>query len=213
MFHRIARYFLALFFSLAVASVAHAAPVRVEMKTSLGSVVLELYPDKTPKTVDNFLQYVREDFFSGTIFHRVIDGFMIQGGGFTPDMQEKPSRPGIQNEAKFGLKNERGTLAMARTNDPHSAASQFFINLATNSYLDYPSRDGWGYVVFGRVIEGMDVVNKIAKVRTGNAGFYQDVPTTPILIESVRILAEKPTENSNNTVTSNAANAVPAKGK
>lgn len=200
MFYRVSRYLLALFFSFAITTLSHAAPVRVEMKTSLGTMTIELYQDQAPKTVDNFLQYVKDDFFAGTVFHRVIDGFMIQGGGFTPDMKEKSGRASIQNEAKNGLKNEPGTLAMARTSDPHSAASQFFINLKANSFLDYPSRDGWGYAVFGRVVEGMDVVQKIAKVRTGNAGFHQDVPTTPVLIESVKII-------------NNANNSAPAKGK
>ena len=186
---------------IAAASLAHAAPVRVEMKTSMGTMIVELYPDQAPKTVENFLQYAKDDFFAGTVFHRVIDGFMIQGGGFTPDMKEKPARATITNEAKNGLKNEPGTLAMARTSDPHSAASQFFINLKANSFLDYPSRDGWGYAVFGRVVEGLDVVQKIGRVRTGNSGFHQDVPSTPVLIESVKLLTDKSAEKS------------PAKGK
>ncbi len=170
---------------------ALAAPPRVEMKTSQGMVTIELYPDKAPKTVENFLQYVKDAYFDGTVFHRVIDGFMIQGGGFNPDMKEKGTRAPIPNEAKNGLKNETGTLAMARTSDPHSASAQFFINLKNNTFLDYPGRDGWGYAVFGKVVEGMDVVEKIGKVATGNRGFHQDVPKTPVVIESVKLAAEK----------------------
>jgi cyclophilin family peptidyl-prolyl cis-trans isomerase len=167
---------------------AHAANPRVEMKTSQGTVTIELHPEKAPKSVENFLQYAKDGFFAGTIFHRVIDGFMIQGGGFTPDMKQKSTRAAIQNEAKNGLKNELGTLAMARTSDPHSATAQFFINLKHNSFLDSPGQDGWGYAVFGKVTEGMDIVQKIAKTDTGNSGFHQNVPKTPILIESVKIL-------------------------
>jgi peptidyl-prolyl cis-trans isomerase A (cyclophilin A) len=163
----------------------------VEMKTSQGTITIELYADKAPKTVDNFLQYVKDGFFAGTVFHRVIPDFMIQGGGFTPDMKQKETRAPIQNEAKNGLKNQAGTLAMARTSDPHSASAQFFINLKDNAPLDYPSRDGWGYAVFGKVTQGMDVVNKIAKVPTGNAGFHQNVPTTPVVIESVKLIEKK----------------------
>ena len=169
---------------------AFAANPMVEMKTNMGTVVIELYPEKAPKSVDNFLQYVKDGFFNGTIFHRVIDGFMIQGGGFDRDMKQKPTRAPIENEAKNGLKNEVGTLAMARTPAPHSATAQFFINLVDNSGLDYPSRDGWGYAVFGKVAQGYDVVQKIAKVKTGNAGFHQNVPVEPVLIESVRLLPE-----------------------
>ncbi|MBL8491915.1 MAG: peptidyl-prolyl cis-trans isomerase [Rhodocyclaceae bacterium] len=167
----------------------------VEMKTSQGTVVVELYGDKVPKTVENFAQYVRDGFFNGTVFHRVIDGFMIQGGGFTPDLKQKETRPPVSNEAELGaragLRNQAGTLAMARTNNPHSATAQFFINLKDNGFLDYPSRDGYGYAVFGKVVQGFDVVQKIGKVPTGNSGFHQDVPMTPVVIESVRILPEK----------------------
>jgi peptidyl-prolyl cis-trans isomerase A (cyclophilin A) len=173
---------------MVVAVSAQAANPRVEMKTSQGLVTIELYPEKAPKSVENFLQYTKDGFFAGTIFHRVIDNFMIQGGGFTPDMKQKDTRSAIQNEAKNGLKNELGTLAMARTGHPHSATAQFFINLKHNSFLDSPGQDGWGYAVFGKVIGGMDVVQKIATTRTGNSGFHQDVPKTPILIESVKIL-------------------------
>ncbi len=163
----------------------------VEMKTNQGTIVIELDQAKAPKTVANFLQYTKDGFYDGTIFHRVIDGFMIQGGGFEPGMKQKPTRAPIENEARNGLRNVTGSIAMARTQDPHSASAQFFINLKDNAFLDYPSRDGWGYAVFGKVVEGMDVVNKIAKVPTGNAGFHQNVPTTPVVIESVRLMPEK----------------------
>ncbi|MDP2809051.1 MAG: peptidylprolyl isomerase [Rhodocyclaceae bacterium] len=163
----------------------------LEMKTSQGTLVIELYADKAPKTVENFLQYAKDGFYNGTVFHRVIDGFMIQGGGFDAGMKEKVTRPPIQNEAKNGLKNEPGTLAMARKPDPHSASAQFFINLVNNAPLDYPSRDGWGYTVFGKVTKGMEVVHKIAKVPTGNAGFHQNVPATPVVIESIKLIETK----------------------
>jgi peptidyl-prolyl cis-trans isomerase A (cyclophilin A) len=181
----------AFLFALALALPALAANPQVEMKTSMGTLVIELYADKAPKSVDNFLQYVKDGFYNGVIFHRVIDGFMIQGGGFEPGMKEKQTRAPIPNEAKNGLKNEPGTLAMARTNDPNSATAQFFINLVNNDKLDYPSFDGWGYAVFGKVVQGFDVVQKIGKVATGNAGFFQNVPKTPIVIESVKLLPEK----------------------
>ncbi|MBI5921506.1 MAG: peptidyl-prolyl cis-trans isomerase [Betaproteobacteria bacterium] len=170
---------------------AFAANPTLEMKTSQGTLIIELYADKAPKSAANFLQYVKDGFYNGTVFHRVIDGFMIQGGGFTSDMQQKPTRAPIENDAKNGLKNNTGTLAMARTGDPHSATAQFFINLVDNVPLDYPSRDGWGYAVFGKVTQGLDVVQKIAKVRTGNAGMHQNVPTTPVVIESVKLLTVK----------------------
>ncbi len=182
--HRLLLLAIALLFSIA----AHAANPQVEMKTSQGTVIIELYQDKAPKSVDNFLQYARDGFYNGTIFHRVMDGFMIQGGGFEPGMKEKPTRAPILNEAKNGLRNEAGTLAMARRPDPHSATAQFFINLVNNGPLDYPSGDGWGYAVFGKVVQGFDVVQKIAKVPTGNSGTHQNVPTTPVLIESVKLL-------------------------
>ena len=150
-----------------------------------------MYEDKAPKSVENFLQYAKDDFYNGTVFHRVIPGFMIQGGGFTSDMKQKETRAPIQNEAKSGLKNQTGTLAMARTGDPHSATAQFFINLKDNSFLDYPSRDGWGYAVFGKVTQGFDIVQKIAMVPTGNAGPHQNVPNTPVVIESVKLLPAK----------------------
>ncbi|MDD5177447.1 MAG: peptidylprolyl isomerase [Sterolibacterium sp.] len=170
---------------------AFAANPVVEMKTSQGTLIIELYGDKASKSVANFLQYAKDGFYNGTVFHRVINGFMIQGGGFTPDMKQKPTRAPIENEAKNGIKNSVGTLAMARTGDPHSATAQFFINLVDNGALDYPSPDGWGYAVFGKVTQGFDTIQKIAKVQTGNAGQHQNVPTTPILIESVKLLPNK----------------------
>ena len=163
----------------------------VEMKTNQGNIAIELYAEQSPKTVANFIQYVKDGFYNGTIFHRVIDSFMIQGGGFEPDMKQKATRAPIENEAKNRLQNITGTIAMARTSDPHSATAQFFINVADNGALDYPGQDGWGYAVFGRVTEGMDVVKKIAKVPTGNAGMFQNVPKTPVIIESVKLLPEK----------------------
>jgi peptidyl-prolyl cis-trans isomerase A (cyclophilin A) len=185
--HRLTLFACALIFSLA----AHAANPQVEMKTSQGTIIIELYPDKAPKSVENFLQYVKDGFFKGTVFHRVIDGFMIQGGGFTPDMKQKETRAPIPNEGRNGLRNETGTLAMARTGDPHSATAQFFINLNDNRFLDYPGRDGWGYAVFGKVTQGLDVVQKIGKTPTGTVGMFQDVPRTPVVIESIRLLPEK----------------------
>ena len=179
---------LALFAFFAGISSAVAANPVVEIKTNQGTITAELYQDKAPKTVANFLQYVQDGFYSGTIFHRVIDGFMIQGGGFDSSMNQKAPRAPIENEAANGLKNEPGTLAMARTGEPHSASSQFFINLVKNTSLDYPGHDGWGYAVFGKVTSGMDIVNKIAKVNTRNVGFHQNVPAEPVIIESVRII-------------------------
>ncbi len=178
---------------LAAAPAALAADPRVEMKTSRGTIVIELYPDKAPKTVANFLQYVKDGHYNGTTFHRVIDGFMIQGGGFDQDMRQKPTRAPVANEAGNGLKNEPGTLAMARTPDPHSATAQFFINLKANAFLNYkdPSPQGYGYTVFGKVVSGMDVVEKIAKAATGNAGGHQDVPREAVVIESATVLAAK----------------------
>ena len=178
-------------FAFLVSIAACAANPQLEMKTSQGMLVIELYQDKAPKSVENFLQYAREGFFNGTVFHRVIPDFMIQGGGFTPDMKQKATRPPIQNEAANGLKNDLGALAMARTGDPHSATAQFFINLKDNGFLDYPGRDGWGYAVFGRVVQGLDIVQKIAKVPTASSGPHQNVPTTPVLIESVKLLPAK----------------------
>ncbi len=158
---------------------------QVVLSTTLGDITIELYPDKAPITEDNFLAYVDSGLYNGMIFHRVIPGFMIQGGGFTADMKRKSTRPPIKNEADNGLKNERGTLAMARTREINSATSQFFINLADNASLNHGVRD-FGYAVFGKVIEGMDVVDKIAAVPTGNRGMYQNVPQEPVVIRSVR---------------------------
>lgn len=162
-----------------------AQPVEVVMKTSKGDITLALNPDKAPKTVANFLRYVDEGFYDGTIFHRVISGFMIQGGGLTPDMQKKPVHDPVVNEAKNGLKNVRGSIAMARTRDPDSATAQFFINHRDNPNLDYPSFDGWGYAVFGKVIDGMDVVDTIAEVKTTRKSGRGNVPVEPVIIESV----------------------------
>lgn len=158
----------------------------VLLETTSGDILVELYPDKAPATVENFLKYVDEGFYNNTLFHRVIAGFMIQGGGLDPKMKEKPTHAPIRNEADNGLKNDRGTIAMARTMEPHSATAQFFINHANNGFLDYtaPTVQGWGYCVFGRVTEGMDVVDKIAKVKTKRVGMYDDVPADMVLITS-----------------------------
>ncbi len=184
--------------ALFVGSAALAADPQVEIKTNMGTITLELYPDKAPKSVENFLQYVKDGFYKGTIFHRVISGFMIQGGGFGGDLLQKKTRATIQNEANNGLKNDVGTIAMARTPDPHSASAQFFINVKNNDFLNHtsPSPQGWGYTVFGKVVKGMEVVNKIATVETGSAGpFSSDAPRKPIVIEDARILsAAKPAE-------------------
>ncbi|WP_139349839.1 peptidylprolyl isomerase [Thioalkalivibrio denitrificans] len=160
---------------------------KVSIETSKGTIVVELYADKAPETVANFMQYVNDGFYDGTIFHRVIPGFMIQGGGFTPDMSQKPTRDPIRNEANNGLSNEPGTLAMARTPNPHSASAQFFINVKHNRFLDFQSetQQGWGYAVFGRVVEGMDVVQDIENVPTGNHGMHQDVPVEPVVMTRV----------------------------
>ncbi|MDZ7663246.1 MAG: peptidylprolyl isomerase [Thiohalophilus sp.] len=161
------------------------------MQTSMGTIVLELNAEKAPKTVANFLQYVEENFYDNTLFHRVIDDFMIQGGGFTPGYERKQTHPPIINEADNGLKNKTGTLAMARTADPHSATAQFFINVADNDFLDHSAKTprGWGYAVFGKVIKGMDVVNKIKATSTGPGGpFPKDVPRTPVIIKQVTLL-------------------------
>ncbi len=161
----------------------------VTIDTNMGQITLELYPDKAPKTVENFLAYVKDGHYDGTIFHRVIPNFMIQGGGMTEDMQEKPTRAPIENEANNGLKNDEGTIAMARTSAPHSATSQFFINVKNNDFLNYtaPTPQGWGYCVFGKVTAGMDVVHKIEKVQTGNRMGHQDVPLDPVVINKVTV--------------------------
>ena len=178
---------------LAGATSAFAENPRVEFKTTMGAFTMELYPDKAPKTVANFLQYVNSGFYKGTIFHRVIDNFMIQGGGFDPAMKQKETRGPVENEAgmaiKGGLRNESGTVAMARTPDPNSATAQFFINVKDNGFLDYrdPSPQGIGYTVFGRVVEGMNVVMQISRVETTTAGMQRDVPKRQIIIESVTV--------------------------
>ena len=159
----------------------------VVMDTSMGKIKIELFQDKAPVTVKNFLQYVEDKFYDGTVFHRVIPDFMIQGGGLAPGLKEKPTRDPIKNESSNGLSNERGTLAMARTNNPHSATAQFFINVKDNTFLDRAkSRDGAGYAVFGKVIEGMDVVDKIRQVETGTRGGHESVPVQDVVIRSVR---------------------------
>ena len=158
----------------------------VELTTSEGAITLELDAEKAPVTTRNFLDYVRSGYYDGTLFHRVIDGFMIQGGGFTARMNRKETRAPIANEARNGLRNVIGSIAMARTSDPNSATSQFFINVANNSSLDYPSPDGYGYAVFGKVIKGMDVVMRIAKVRTTQSGYQQDIPAKDIVILKAR---------------------------
>jgi peptidyl-prolyl cis-trans isomerase B (cyclophilin B) len=160
----------------------------VILNTNFGKIKLELDAEKAPKTVENFLSYVRDGHYDGTIFHRVIDGFMIQGGGFEPGMKQKPTKDPIENEAKNGLKNDAYTVAMARTSAPHSASAQFFINIKNNSFLDYPGQDGWGYCVFGKVTEGQDVVDKIKSVKTGRAGMHSDVPVENVVIEKAEIV-------------------------
>jgi peptidyl-prolyl cis-trans isomerase A (cyclophilin A) len=164
------------------------APARVQLVTSEGNITLELDAEKAPITVANFTQYVRDGHYNGTVFHRVIESFMIQGGGFTPDMQQKTTRAPIAIESRNGLSNKRGTIAMARTNNPNSATAQFFINVVDNDKLDYPSFDGYGYTVFGKVIAGMDVVDKIRAVKTGSQQGHQDVPMKPVLIRSASLL-------------------------
>ena len=164
---------------------------QVLFKTSAGNFVVELNPKAAPKTVENFLQYVNSGFYNGTIFHRVIGNFMIQGGGFTPEMNEKPTEAPIANEANNGLKNVKYTMAMARTNDPHSATAQFFINVSDNDFLNHsaPTPQGWGYAVFGKVVEGQDIVDQIKGVKTGSKGFHQDVPVDDVVIEKAVIVA------------------------
>jgi len=161
---------------------------KVALKTSMGDIVLELYPEQAPKTVENFLAYIKSGHYSGTIFHRVINNFMIQGGGFDADMKQKPTRPAVENEAKNGLKNEPYTIAMARTAAPHSATSQFFINVSNNTSLNHPGHDGWGYAVFGKVVQGQETVDRIKAVPTRNAGMHQNVPAKPVVIESATVV-------------------------
>jgi len=168
---------------------ALAANPQVELRTSMGSITLELYQADAPNTVKNFLQYVNEGFYNGTVFHRVMPGFVVQGGGFTPDMKQKPTREAIKNEAPTGHRNAPGTIAMARTADPHSATAQFFINLAENRSLDFkaPTQEGHGYTVFGRVVDGLDVVAKITGVPTGSRGQHANVPLKPVVIERATV--------------------------
>lgn len=163
---------------------------RVKLHTNQGDMVITLDAVKAPKTVENFLTYVKEGFYNGTVFHRVIDGFMIQGGGFEPGMKQKQTHAPIENEANNGLKNDKYTLAMARTSDPHSATAQFFINVSNNDFLNFtaPTPNGWGYAVFGSVTEGTDVVDKIKGVKTGNKGFHQNVPNEDVIIEKAEVL-------------------------
>ena len=164
----------------------------VTFKTNMGDFTVQLEPEKTPKTVNNFLKYVRDGHYDGTIFHRVIAKFMVQGGGFLPNLQKKDTRGPITNEADNGLKNERGTIAMARTADPHSATAQFFVNVIYNRFLDHTAKtqQGWGYTAFGRVIDGMNIVGRMARVKTGKKGPYSDVPNDPIIIEKAIITSE-----------------------
>lgn len=190
--------FLNLWKPLVMLSAAAAAPgalaaePQVDLKTSAGTIRLELYPAKAPKTVENFLQYVRDGHYDGTVFHRVIPGFMIQGGGFDRSYKQKPTRDPIPNEAKNGLTNDLGTLAMARTNAPHSATAQFFINVKNNDFLNAAAaQDGWGYTVFGKVVSGLDVMTGISKTPTGPGGpFPTDVPRQPIVIESATLVGK-----------------------
>lgn len=164
--------------------------VHVTIATTVGQMTLELDADNAPKTVENFLAYATSGFYDGTIFHRVINNFMIQGGGFTADMEQKPTQAPVDNEANNGLKNERGTIAMARTQDPHSATAQFFINVQDNDFLNHTGENlqGWGYTVFGKLTQGEEVLDKIRNVQTGSQGGHQDVPTDPIIIESISVI-------------------------
>lgn len=179
----------ALSLNFGVNDVTH-ADTTVKMETSKGPITLELYEDKAPVTVKSFITYARDGFYDGTVFHRVIPGFMIQGGGFTPNMSEKGTRDPIKNEADNGLQNTKGSIAMARTPDPNSASSQFFINLENNDFLNFQSKtpQGWGYAVFGKVTAGLDVVKAIGSVPTGNNGPHQNVPREPVIIEKVSIV-------------------------
>lgn len=171
---------------LATPATQETRKMTIMIETSLGNMTAELDADKAPLTVSNFLSYVDQQFYDGTIFHRVMPEFMIQGGGFTPQMRQKSTQPPIKNEAANGLKNDRGSLAMARTGNPDSATSQFFINHKNNPNLNRPNPDGYGYAVFGKLIDGLDVLDKIAAVATGNTGGHQNVPVTPVEIKSIR---------------------------
>ncbi len=185
------RCFVSLLLTFSWIVVSAKTPI-VQLETSAGTITLELYSDQAPVTVANFLAYVNDGFYDGTLFHRVIDGFMIQGGGFDENFTPKPTKPPIQNEASNGLKNERGTIAMARTSDPHSSTSQFFINQVDNLFLDFTSEtpEGWGYAVFGKVIDGMEVVDQIAKVETTTFQGFQNVPVDQVVIHQARLISE-----------------------
>jgi cyclophilin family peptidyl-prolyl cis-trans isomerase len=194
------RLYLVVLVSISASTIAPLSTVqadeispKVRIQTNLGDIVVELNKEKAPQTVANFLSYVNDGFYNGTVFHRVIDGFMIQGGGFTEDLQQKATKSPIQNEADNGLKNDRGTIAMARTNNPNSATAQFFINVVNNDFLNHRNKTtrGWGYTVFGKVVQGMDVVDSIRKTPTGPSGpFRKDVPKTPVVIQSVTVLPQ-----------------------
>lgn len=179
----------ALFLNAGIGSAFAASAPQVLLKTSMGEIVLELNPDKAPLSVENFLRYTKDGYYNGTVFHRIIPGFMIQGGGFDANLQQKPTGTPIVNEAKNGLHNQIYTVAMARTSAPNSATSQFFINVADNAALDYPGQDGVGYAVFGKVIKGMKVVDQIRQVKTTNRGIYGDVPVTPVVIDSATVVS------------------------
>ncbi len=186
------RFFMVLLLGAAMAAPSAAANPRVRFETSKGAFVVELDQAKAPITVGNFLEYVRSGYYDGTIFHRIIPGFMVQGGGFTADMQQKAGREPIVNESANGLANKRGTIAMARTSDPNSASSQFFVNLVDNGFLDKASAsDGVGYCVFGKVVDGIGVIDAIAKVQTGKVGPYEGVPLQPVVIKKASVVAEK----------------------
>jgi peptidyl-prolyl cis-trans isomerase B (cyclophilin B) len=183
---------ISLTFMAGGASLAARSNPVVKLQTSMGDIEIELYPDKAPKTVENFLNYVNKGFYNGTVFHRVINGFMVQGGGLNDKMQLKATDKPIQNEADNGLKNDEYTVAMARTMDPNSATAQFFINVTDNDFLNFKSKDaqGWGYAVFGKVIKGMDVVDKIKAVETTTKGMHQDVPVSPVVINKAEVVQE-----------------------
>ena len=184
------RWLTASLLFLAVSGQSSEQPAMIQITTSMGVIKLELDPDAAPLTTQNFLSYVDSGFYDGLVFHRVIPNFMIQGGGMSGNMRPKATQAPIQNEADNGLKNDRGSIAMARTNDPHSATAQFFINLVDNDFLNHTAKDGrgWGYAVFGKVVEGMEVVDAIAGVKTGNLGYHQNVPVEPVVIEKVEAI-------------------------
>ena len=188
------RQLLVSLLAIAISTGAYAANPKVEFATNMGSIVIEVYPEKAPETVGNFLGYVRSGFYDGTIFHRVIAGFMIQGGGYTQTYERKKTGNPIRNEADNGLNNRTGTVAMARTGDPHSATAQFFINVADNGFLDYrsPTARGYGYAVFGKVVDGMDVIKRIAAAQTGRGGpFAKDAPIEMVIIERAKELGDQ----------------------